>query len=140
MKQFTEIACVSIAVPSIDDALPAYTAGLGLEITGERRESKRGFGMEWIELGADGKTFLELIAPTGEGGPVAKFLDQEGTSHVYQVRFAVDDLDEALEELGQRGLSVIKGQDVPGDPRVGWVHPKSTGGVLIELVQFDVAN
>lgn len=137
MDQFNAIECVSIAVPVIDDILPAYVDGLGLEITSAKRESKRGFGMNWIELGRDGKTFLEIIEPTGTDGPVASFLAKDGVSHVYQVRFAVNDLDVTLEELVSRGMSVMRGMEVPGELRVGWVHPKSTGGVLFELVQYD---
>lgn len=136
MQQFGGIKCVSIAVRSIDAALPAYTEGLGLEITAAPRESKRGFGMKWIELGRDGETFMELLEPTGSGGPVAGFLDKDPTSRVYQVRFAVDDLDQTLDELAARGMKVIRGQDIPGEHRVGWVHPKSTDGVLFELVQY----
>lgn len=136
MQQFTGIKCISIAVQSIDAALPAYTEGLGLEVTSAPRESKRGFGMRWIELGRDGETFMELIEPTGTEGPVASFLEKDPTSRVYQVRFAVDDLDETLADLSARGLKTIKGQDIPGEHRVGWVHPKSTSGVLFELVQY----
>jgi predicted enzyme related to lactoylglutathione lyase len=79
---------------------------------------------------------LELLEPTGTEGPVAAFLNKPGTSSVYQVRFAVEDLDATLAGLEQRGTRVIRGQDVPGEVRVGWVHPKSTGGVLFELVQY----
>ena len=137
MEKFAGIKCVSIAVPSIDETLPYYTEGLGLSVTAEKRESKRGFGMNWIELGNDGETFLELLEPAGADGPVAAFLDKPGTSKVYQVRFAVDDLDATLAGLEARGAVVIKGQDIPGEVRVGWIHPKSTGGVLFELVQYD---
>jgi methylmalonyl-CoA epimerase len=137
MEKFSGIKCVSIAVPSIDEALPGYTEGLGLSITAAKRESKRGFGMNWIELGNDGETFVELLEPTGTEGPVAAFLASPGKSKVYQIRFAVEDLDATLEGLEERGASVIRGKDVPGEVRVGWVHPKSTGGVLFELVQYD---
>lgn len=136
MQQFAGLKCISIAVKSIDEALPAYTEGLGLEVTRAPRESKRGFGMRWIELGRDGETFMELLEATGTDGPVAAFLDKDPTSRVYQVRFAVDDLDETLAELSSRGLKTIKGQEIPGEHSVGWVHPKSTSGVLFELVQY----
>lgn len=136
MRPFDRLVCASIAVPDIEAILPVYTEQIGLEVTREMRESPRGFGMKWVSLGQDGKTFLELIAPTGTEGPVAGFLDKDGPSHVYQLRFEVDDIDEALAELESRGLRVMKGQDVPGYHRVGWIHPASTGGVLFELVQF----
>jgi methylmalonyl-CoA/ethylmalonyl-CoA epimerase len=136
MKPFESIACVSIAVPSIAAALPAYTKGLGLQVVHDIQTSQRGFGMRWIELGHGGQTFLELLEPTGDDGPVASFLRKGGASKVYQIRFAVDDLDEALATLESRGMRIIRGKDLPSQPRVGWVHPSSTGGVLFELVQF----
>jgi methylmalonyl-CoA/ethylmalonyl-CoA epimerase len=136
MKPFERVACVSVAVPSISDVLDTYTAGMGLGVTSDIQVSQRGFGMRWIELGQDGQTFLELIEPTGKDGPVASFLRKGGPSHVYQVRFAVDDLRGTLKTLSRRGLRVIEGQQVSGQPDVGWIHPSSSGGVLIELVQF----
>lgn len=137
MTEFSGIKCVSIAVESIDEALPAYTEGLGLEVTSARRSSKRGFGMDWVELGRDGETFIELLEATGEEGPVANFLRKKGASSVYQVRFKVDDLTATLAELESRGMSVLRGKEVPGELSVGWVHPKSTSGVLFELVQYE---
>lgn len=135
LQPFDGIRCVSIAVPSISSSLDAYTQGLGLEVTSPPRESKRGFGMNWIELGHNGKTFIELLEPTGTEGPVARFLANDRGSGVYQVRFAVDDLDETLRELDARGMVTLAGSDVAGEQRVGWVHPKSTSGVLFELVE-----
>lgn len=137
MEPFRAIRCVSIAVPSIEAALPAYRDGLGLEVTAAPQVSQRGFGMNWVELGHDGTTFLELLEPTGTEGPVAGFLAKPGATSVYQVRFAVTDLDGTLQELQGRGMRTIIGRDVPGQERVGWVHPKSTHGVLFELVQYE---
>jgi methylmalonyl-CoA epimerase len=130
---FDGLACVSVAVPSIADALPAYTEGLGLEVTHDVVESER-FPLRWVELGAGGRTFLELLEPTGDDGPVRRFLDRRGPG-VYQVRLFVDDLDEALRELEGRGVRVIRGDDVPGQPRIGFVHPASTHGVLFEVME-----
>jgi len=130
--RFDRIACVSVAVPSIADALPAYTDGLGLELNDER-ESKR-FPLRWAELGRDGETFVELLEPTSDDSPIRRFLDRRGPG-VYQVRFFVDDLDEALAALEAAGMRVVRGADVPGEPRIGFVHPASTHGVLFELLE-----
>jgi methylmalonyl-CoA/ethylmalonyl-CoA epimerase len=129
---FDRIACVSIAVPSIAEALPAYTGGLGLELNGER-DSKR-FALRWAELGHNGETFIELLEPTSDESPIQRFLDRRGAG-VYQVRFHVDDLDETLATLEAAGMRVIRGEDVPGEPRIGFVHPASTEGVLFELLE-----
>jgi len=130
--RFDGIACVSIAVPSIAEALPAYTDGLGLELNLER-DSQR-FDLRWAELGRDGKTFIELLEPTSGDSPIQRFLDRRGPG-VYQVRFRVDDLDEALATLEAAGMRVLRGAEVAGEPRIGFVHPASTHGVLFELVE-----
>lgn len=132
MTGLDRIACVSIAVPSIAEALPAYTDGLGLELIAER-DSKR-FDLRWAELGRDGEVFVELLEPTSETSQIRRFLDRRGPG-VYQVRFRVGDLDEALAGLESRGMRVIRGADVPGEPRLGFVHPASTHGVLFELLE-----
>jgi catechol 2,3-dioxygenase-like lactoylglutathione lyase family enzyme len=139
MALFNGLACVSIAVESIREALPAYTEGLGLTVGSEIRTSPRGFGLRWIELG-DGQTnFLELLEPAGSESLVAKFLARPGRSSVYQVRLSVKDLDLTLSTLEARGVRVIRSPQVPGHPRLGWIHPVSTHGVLFELLEADGA-
>jgi methylmalonyl-CoA epimerase len=131
---FDRIACVSVAVPSIDEALAAYTDGLGLEVTAPAQDSPRGFDLRWIELGANGRTFLELLEPTSETSPVRRFLDRHG-SGVYQIRFLVDDVGGALDAVGERGLRVVRGSPADGHPEIGWIHPGSTHGVLFEVME-----
>ena len=137
MSLFNELACVSIAVRSIREALPAYTEGLGLVAGSELQSSARGFGLRWVELGNGRKNFLELLEPSGDGSLVEKFLDRPGRSSVYQVRLSVKDLDLTLSTLQARGVRIIRGRDVPGQPRLGWIHPASTHGVLFELLESD---
>ncbi|WP_069814155.1 VOC family protein [Streptomyces sp. TP-A0874] len=132
---FTRLACASIAVPSIADALPSFTDGLGMRIHGEVRTSRRGYGLRWVELGNDNGPMIELIEPTGDGGPVRKFLDRPGSSRIYQIRFYTDDLDHTLNEAARRGVRVLRGPDVEGEPRLGFIHPAGTGGALIEVME-----
>lgn len=133
MSPFDGIACVSIAVPSIEEALPEYTDGLGLEVTHEAQVSPRGFDLRWVELGAGGRTFVELLEPTSEDSPVHRFLERRGPG-VYQVRFHVDDVGATLAELGERGVRTIEGAQAEGHADVGFVHPGSTHGVLFEVM------
>ena len=132
MTRFGGIACVSVAVPSIAEALPAYRDGLGLDLIGEH-DSKR-FDLRWAELGRDGNVFVELLEPTSESSQIRRFLDRRGPG-VYQVRFHVADLEETLAELEAGGMRVIRAADAPGEPRLGFVHPASTHGVLFELLE-----
>ena len=133
------IACVSIATKSIDEILPAYTEGLGLDIVTDIQVSPRGFGLRWIELGHNGNVLFELMEPTGSDGPVAKFLERNPAGGVYQVRLKANDIDQAREDFASRGLEVIRGRVVSGYPSVTWVHPRSTGGVLLEILSQDPA-
>jgi len=135
MTLYDDLACVSVAVQSLDEALPAYTDGLGLEVTSDIQSSPRGFGLRWIELGSRGKTFLELLEPTKRGSPVDTFLARDGRSRVYQVRLSVPNLDLTLATLAARGVRVIRSAPVPGHPGLGWIHPASTHGVLFELLE-----
>lgn len=127
------LACISIAVPSIDEYLPVYRDQLGFEVTSDVRQSQR-FGLRWLEFGLNGRTCLELLEPTDDDGLVARFLERNGPG-VYQVRFEVSDLARTVNELSGRGNEMIESAHVSGQPEVGWVHPRSTGGVLFELVE-----
>jgi len=131
---FDGIACVSIAVRSIEEALPAYRDGLGLEVTHDVQTSPRGFDLRWVELGSGGRTFLELLEPTSEASPVHRFLERRGPG-VYQVRFKVDDVGETLAGLAERGVRTIEGARAEGHADVGFVHPESTHGVLFEVME-----
>lgn len=133
------IACVSVATKSIDQILTAYTEGLGLEVVTDIQVSPRGFGLRWIELGYNGRVLFELMEPTGDDGPVAKFLERNPGGGVYQVRLKAHDVDQAGDDFARRGLEVIRGQVVSGYPSVTWVHPRSTGGVLLEILSKDPA-
>jgi methylmalonyl-CoA epimerase len=132
VSSFDGIACISIAVPSIAEALPAYTDGLGLELIAER-DSQR-FDLRWAELGHGGKVFVELLEPTSETSEIRRFLDRRGPG-VYQVRFHVEELEKTLAQLEAGGMRVIRSADVVGEPRLGFVHPASTHGVLFELLE-----
>jgi methylmalonyl-CoA/ethylmalonyl-CoA epimerase len=132
---FTKLACASIAVASIDDALPTFTEGLGLKVLGPVQTSERGYGLRWIELGNDDGLMLELIEPTGETGPVSGFLEKPSVSRIYQVRLYTDDLEKALGDAEAAGVKVVRGPHVDGQPPIGWIHPASTGGALLEIMQ-----
>jgi methylmalonyl-CoA/ethylmalonyl-CoA epimerase len=130
----TRLLCVSIAVPQIADVLDTFVDKLGFHQRSGYIESQR-FDMNWVELGTSGSagTAVELLEPTGDG-PVQQFL-QRRPPGVYQVRFGVSSLDAAVELFRSRGLHVIVGEHVEGHPDIAWVHPKDTGGVLLELLE-----
>ncbi len=86
-----------------------------------------------------GETLLELLAPTSEEAAFAKFLRERGPG-MHHVAYRVDDIDAALASLRARGIQLIDEIARPGlhNTRVAFLHPKSTMGVLIELVQLQL--
>ncbi len=123
---------LGVAVRSLDEAIGAYQA-LGLAVV--HREVVESDGVEIAFLPFDGGRF-ELLEPTGEASPVARFIERRGPG-LHHVAVAVSDIRQSLGDLKARGLRVIDNEPRPGanGSMVAFVHPASTGGVLLELVQ-----
>jgi methylmalonyl-CoA/ethylmalonyl-CoA epimerase len=121
---------LGIAVASIDEALAIYRA-LGLAET--RREEVPGQKVVAAFLPV-GESRIELLEPTSDDSPIAKFLDKRGGG-IHHVCFAVEDLDAALADLTRRGFRLVHRQAVPGadGKRIAFLHPEAGHGVLIEL-------
>ncbi|MFC5135963.1 MULTISPECIES: methylmalonyl-CoA epimerase [Haloferacaceae] len=92
-------------------------------------------GMEVVFLELDGGGFLELLEPT-EGGAIADYLDREGPG-IHHVAFATDDLPGALDRARDLGVDLVDEEPRPGawGHEVAFLHPRSTGGVLVEFVE-----
>ena len=126
---------VAHVVRSIDAALPGFEARFGMTI--ELRETMREQAVEAVLLRA-GDSHVELIEPLDPDGPIARFLESRGEGF-HHVAYEVDDLRAALDELAAGGAELIDRA-----PRVGlgghliaFVHPRSGGGVLTELIQAE---
>jgi methylmalonyl-CoA epimerase len=124
---------VGIAVHSLDESLPVFesiTAGKG-----HGREVVEQQGVEVVFLGTgDGR--LELLAPTRDDSAVAKFLARRGPG-MHHLCYRVDDVAAELARYRAAGAQLIDETPRPGAAGhlVAFVHPKSTGGVLVELLQ-----
>jgi methylmalonyl-CoA epimerase len=124
---------VGIAVHSLDESLPVFesiTAGKGYG-----REAVEQQGVEVVFLGTgDGR--LELLAPTRDDSAVAKFLARRGPG-MHHLCYRVDDVAAELARYRAAGAQLIDETPRPGAAGhlVAFVHPKSTGGVLVELLQ-----
>lgn len=129
---------VGIAVPDLDAAVEFHTRVLGLVLV--HRETNEDQQVEEAMLAAPGQapggTQVQLLAPTGPGSTLAKFLDRSGPG-LQQLAYRVTDVVAAAEHLRGRGVRVL----YPGPRRgtsgslVNFGHPKDCGGVLVELVQ-----
>jgi len=125
---------LGIAVPRLDEAASAWQA-LGFRV--EHREEVPSERVRTAFLPV-GESHLELLEPTEPGSVIARWLEKRGGSGgVHHVCVEVEDIDAALRELGERGVRLV--DETPrigaGGCRVAFVHPKATGGVLLELKQ-----
>lgn len=123
---------IGIAVRSIEEALPLYQA-LGLEI--ERIEVVEAEGVR-VAMIPCGETHLELLEPTREDSPIAKFLDQRGPG-LHHICLGSDDVRADDAKLREAGLRLLRPEPTigAGGCEVQFVHPKSAGGILLELSQ-----
>lgn len=123
---------IGVAVVSIDDALDIYGA-LGLEVAHREDVPSQKVRTAFLPVG---DSRIELLEPTSEDSPVAKFLAKRGGG-VHHVCFAVDDIDAALADLNSRGFRLLHRSAVPGadGKRVAFLHPDAGHGLLIELSQ-----
>jgi methylmalonyl-CoA epimerase len=124
---------VGIAVHSLDDALPVFESITGGKGHGRERVERQ--GVEVVFLGSgDGK--LELLAPTRDDSAVARFLARRGPG-MHHLCYRVGDIVAELERYRAAGAQLIDEAPRPGAAGhlVAFIHPKSTGGVLVELLQ-----
>jgi methylmalonyl-CoA/ethylmalonyl-CoA epimerase len=130
---FTRIDHVGVAVEQLDEALELYRERFQLELA--HREVVEEQGVEAVLLDV-GENHVELLAPLGPDTPVGKFLAKNGPG-LHHVAYQVDDIDSTLGALKQAGLRLIDEQPRTGirGSRVAFMHPRSTAGVLTEIVQ-----
>ncbi len=130
---FTRIDHVGVAVEQLDEALELYRDSFQLELA--HREVVEEQGVEAVLLDV-GENHVELLAPLGPDTPVGKFLAKNGPG-LHHVAYQVEDIDSTLDSLKEAGLRLIDEQPRTGirGSRVAFMHPRSTAGVLTEIVQ-----
>lgn len=139
---FTAVDHVGIAVPDLDAAIAFYRDTFGLTVVHEETNADQGVREAMLAApAAPGRaegvdTQVQLLAPLSPDSPIARFLDGHGPG-VQQVAYRVDDVAAASDALRAKGLRVLYDEPRLGTAgsRVNFVHPKDTGGVLVELVQ-----
>ncbi len=130
---FTRIDHIGIAVEDIDAAIALYERDYDLKLV--HRETVEEQGVDAVLLDV-GENHVELIAPLGPETGVAKFLAKNGPG-LHHVAYQVDDIEAELARVQEAGIRAIDTAPRVGirNSRVAFLHPKSTGGVLTELVQ-----
>jgi methylmalonyl-CoA/ethylmalonyl-CoA epimerase len=123
---------VAVAVPSIKEALPFWN-NLGLSFS-DKRESVASQGVTTAFAALDRDAHLELLEPFGEGGPIHAFLAKKGAG-IHHLSFRVPDVKKKCVELVALGYTLTFPAPVEGagGMLVNFIHPKSTGGVLVEI-------
>jgi len=128
-----ELHHIGVAVRSLDEALPRWTEALGLRLAGvEEVPTER----VRVAVLMAGRTRIELLEPTSDESPIARFLEKRGPG-VHHLAFRVRDTGAVIRVLAERGAPLLDAAPRPGahGTRVAFVHPKWLGGVLAELVQ-----
>jgi len=130
---FDRVDHVGIAVRDLDAAIAFYASAFGVKL--EHRETVAEQGVEEAMFRV-GESWIQLLRPLGPDTPVGKYIDKRGEG-VHHVGYGVTDLKAALEHLKAEGLQLIDAEPRPGSrgTMVAFVHPRSVGGVLVELVQ-----
>jgi methylmalonyl-CoA/ethylmalonyl-CoA epimerase len=130
---FDRIDHVGVAVDDLDKAISLYEETFEMQLA--HRETVESQGVEAVLLDV-GEGHVELLRPLGPETVVGKFLDQRGPG-LHHVAYAVGDIDAALASLTEAGVELIDSQARVGirGSRVAFLHPRSTGSVLTEIVE-----
>jgi methylmalonyl-CoA/ethylmalonyl-CoA epimerase len=126
---------VGIAVPDLDAAIAFYRETLGMELVHEETNAEQGVREAMVAVGDSGSC-IQLLAPLDETSPIAKFLERSGPG-MQQLAYRVTDVEAVSRLLRERGVRTL--YDAPrrgtAGSRINFLHPKDTGGVLVELVE-----
>ncbi len=127
----TVVDHIGIAVKSIDEALKFWQDSLGIKCTGVEEVAEQRVKTAFLPLG---DTEVELLEATSDESPVAKFIEKKGEG-IHHIAIRVENLEKALEAMKEKGIRLIDEEPRygAGGARIAFVHPKGTGGVLLEL-------
>jgi methylmalonyl-CoA/ethylmalonyl-CoA epimerase len=130
---FGEIDHIGIAVADLDESVALYRDRLGMREQHRETVEEQGVHAVLLEIG---DAHVELISPIGGDGSVARFIERNGDG-MHHVAYRTGDIDATIGRLVASGMRMIDEEPRIGirGSRVAFVHPKSTGGVLTEIVQ-----
>lgn len=124
---------LGIAVNSLDEGSKFWTDVMGLKLHGSETVEEQKVTTAFFPVG---ESEVELLVSTSPDGPIAKFIEKKGAGFQH-VAFLVENIEEALTELKEKGVALI--DQTPrigaGGCKIAFLHPKATGGVLVEISQ-----
>ena len=124
---------VGVAVEDLDDAIALYKRTFQMPVAHRETVEQQGVEAVLLDVGA---CHVELLRPLGEDTAVGKFLAKRGPG-LHHVAYRVDDIEQALTRLRDQGVELIDDEPRVGirNSRVAFLHPRSSGGVLTEIVE-----
>jgi methylmalonyl-CoA/ethylmalonyl-CoA epimerase len=127
----THIEHLGIAVKSLDESIPYYENLLGIKCYSIEEVKDQKVRTAFFQIG---QTKIELLESTDPEGPIGKFLEKKGEG-IHHLAFAVINADQALKDAEDKGLTLIDKVSRRGAEgmNIGFLHPKSTHGVLVEF-------
>ncbi len=125
---------IGIAVKSIDDAVPYYENALGFKCEGVEEVAEQKVKTAFFDVGG---VHIELLEPTSEDSPIAKFLEKNPHGGVHHIAFNSDSIMDDLAKAENAGVGLINKEPKIGAhaKKIAFLHPKFTKGVLTELCQ-----
>ncbi|MFV0346382.1 MAG: methylmalonyl-CoA epimerase [Bacteroidales bacterium] len=122
---------IGIAVTNLEESINYYEGILGMKCYAIEEIADQKLKTEFFQVGG---TKIELLESTDPEGPIGKFVEKRGQG-VHHIAFAVDSATKALEEVGEKGVQLIDKTSRKGaeNLNIGFLHPKSTLGVLTEF-------
>ncbi|HEV2029205.1 MAG TPA: methylmalonyl-CoA epimerase [Candidatus Dormibacteraeota bacterium] len=129
----TRIHHIGVAVAELDESIRLYRSALGAELVHRAASESEGLEAALLRVGSDE---IELMSALRDDSPIGKFMAKRGPG-LHHVAYGVKDIDLALAEARAAGLELIDSKPRIGlnGRRIAFVHPKSMGGVLTELVE-----
>jgi methylmalonyl-CoA/ethylmalonyl-CoA epimerase len=124
---------IGIAVRSLENTLPFYTDVLNLPLLGIEEVDTQMVRVAFLQAGG---TKLELLEPTSEESPIAKFIEKRGEG-IHHVALGVDSIEDRIIEMKEKEIRMIDDQPRlgAGGANIAFMHPKSASGVLFELCE-----
>jgi methylmalonyl-CoA/ethylmalonyl-CoA epimerase len=131
--EILKIDHLGLAVNSIDSGKRFWTDVLGLPLEGTETVAEQKVTTAFLPVG---ESEVELLESTAPDGPIAKYIEKKGQG-IQHVAFRVADLEAALAELKEKGVRLIDKtpRTGAGGAKIAFLHPKETGGVLVELCE-----
>ncbi|MDD5285450.1 MAG: methylmalonyl-CoA epimerase [Desulfuromonadaceae bacterium] len=129
----TKINHIGIAVKSLDESLPFYRDQLGIPFLGLEEIEEQKVKVAMLQVG---ESKIELLEPTSEESPVAKFIEKNGPG-IHHIAYEVEDIEMAIQKLLACGSRMVDEKPRRGahGTLIAFVHPKSSNGILTELCQ-----